>query len=114
MVDERELARRILATGLLDDDAPPAPEKYELDRCLGQGGAGVVYLARDTTLDRPVALKYLRHARPVDVERFLREARFAARLHNPAIVQVYEAGDVDGLPYIAMASVPISRAGVIG
>src|SRR6185503_2505570 len=52
--------------------------------------------------DRPVALKFLTDARPTDLERFRREARFAARLNNPSIVQVYEFGDHEGSPYIAM------------
>ncbi len=77
-------------------------EKYELVRLLGRGGCGAVFLARDTHLGRHCALKYLNHSRPAEVERFFREARFAARLNNPAIVQVYEAGEVDGVPYIAM------------
>jgi tetratricopeptide (TPR) repeat protein len=89
--------------GLTDDTIPPAPEKYTILSCLGRGGGGSVYLARDIQLGRPVALKYLIHARSAEVERFLREARFAARLNDPAIVQVYEAGELDGgLPYIAL------------
>jgi tetratricopeptide (TPR) repeat protein len=86
----------------LGDDFPPAPEKYELIRLLGRGGCGAVFLARDTHLGRHCALKYLNHSRPAEVERFFREARFAARLNNPAIVQVYEAGEVEGVPFIAM------------
>ncbi|MCG8407237.1 MAG: serine/threonine-protein kinase [Phycisphaerales bacterium] len=78
------------------------PEKYEIQECLGRGGFGVVYKALDKSLDRPVALKFLTDARPADLERFRREARFAARLNNPAIVQVYEFGECDGQPYIAM------------
>lgn len=78
------------------------PEKYEIQECLGRGGFGVVYKALDKSLDRPVALKFLTDARAADLERFRREARFAARLHDPAIVQVYEFGECDGQPYIAM------------
>jgi len=96
------LARQVIERGLLAGGLPPAPEKYAIERCLGEGGGGAVYLARDLHLGRPVALKYLHDARPQDVERFVREARFAARLNNPAIVQVYEAGEVEGLPWIAM------------
>jgi tetratricopeptide (TPR) repeat protein len=103
----RELAQTAIAADLfgaigLEDDLPPAPDKYELLRLLGRGGCGAVYLAKDTHLGRFVALKYLNHSRPAEVERFFREARFAARLNNPSIVQVYEAGDVEGMPFIAM------------
>jgi tetratricopeptide (TPR) repeat protein len=102
-----ELAQTAIAADLfgpdgLGDDVPPTPEKYELLRLLGRGGCGAVYLAKDTHLGRFVALKYLSQSRPAEVERFFREARFAARLNNPAIVQVYEAGEVEGVPYIAM------------
>jgi tetratricopeptide (TPR) repeat protein len=108
MQDERALAETVVATdffgtdGLRDDVVPPAPEKYTLLRSLGRGGAGSVYLAKDVQLGRLVAIKYLNDARPAELERFFREARFAARLNNPSIVQVYEAGDVEGQPYIAM------------
>ena len=98
MTQEGELARSAVEQDLfgpraLDDEpAPPAPEKYELRRRLGSGGAGVVYLAEDTSLKRAVALKFLHDASEADVERFRREARFTARLNDPAIVQVYETG----------------------
>jgi serine/threonine protein kinase len=103
----RNLAETAIAADLfgadgLGDDLPPVPEKYELISLLGRGGGGAVYLARDTHLGRPVALKFLSHSRPAEAERFFREARFAARLNNPAIVQVYEAGEAAGVPYIAM------------
>ncbi len=107
MNDERDLAETAIAADLfgpggLGDDLPPTPDKYELVRLLGRGGCGSVYLGRDTHLGRLVALKFLSHSRPAEVERFFREARFAARLNNPAIVQVYEAGEVAGVPFIAM------------
>ncbi|MBI4604675.1 MAG: serine/threonine protein kinase [Planctomycetes bacterium] len=72
---------------------------------LGQGGMGTVYLARHLTLNKPVALKVLRGDLPTDlqgVERFLREARAAARLEHHRIVQVYDAGQHDGTYYIVM------------
>ena len=80
----------------------PVPEKYELLRCLGRGGAGTVFLARDRVLDREVALKFLSDVREVDLERFRREARVAARLNDPAIVQIYEFAEFEQQPYIAM------------
>jgi tetratricopeptide (TPR) repeat protein len=108
MEKEFELARTAVAAdlfggdGLQDDLHAPAPKKYQMVRLVGRGGFGAVYLARDLSLDRPVALKYLSLSRPAELERFFREARFAARLNNPSIVQVYEAGEVEGVPYIAM------------
>src|SRR5262245_27217861 len=72
---------------------------------LGAGGMGAVYLARDTKLDRKVALKVL----PPDIalqrdrmERFIREAKAAAALNHPNIAHVYEIGETDGTHYIAM------------
>jgi serine/threonine protein kinase len=107
MEDARGLAETAIAADLfgtegLSEDLPPTPDKYELLQVLGRGGSGAVYLARDTHLGRQVALKFLAHSRPAEVERFFREARFAARLNNPAIVQVHEAGEVAGTPFIAM------------
>ena len=104
----RVLAEQVVAHDLLDDrtllgpDEPVAPPGYELRRCLGQGGCGVVWLAHDTRLDRPAAVKFLHDVRAADLERFRREARFTARLNDPSIVRVYELGEVDERPYIAM------------
>src|SRR5262249_3085831 len=67
--------------------------KFEIIRELGAGGFGVVYLAKDTVLDRHVALKLPRSIRLVDPEarpRFFREAQALARLDHPHIVPVYE------------------------
>ena len=66
---------------------------------------GKVYRARDLTLERVVALKTLARelsADPVSVQRFLKEARAAARLNHPNIVQIYDFGCVDGIFYLAM------------
>jgi serine/threonine protein kinase len=66
---------------------------------------GVVYLARDTRLERPVALKFLRPELVADVERrsrFLREARSAAAVTHPAIAQIYDIDEADGSLFIAM------------
>ncbi|MFG0316013.1 MAG: protein kinase [Planctomycetota bacterium JB042] len=108
MSTESDLARTLLARGLLGDEDLAleedvrAPEKYRLVRRLGRGGAGVVWLARDGALDRYVALKFLGDAQTGLLERFRREARFTARLRSSAIVEVYELGEHDGRPYIAM------------
>ncbi len=72
---------------------------------LGEGGMGVVYEARDTALDRPVALKVLRAdlaADPDSRTRFLREARAVAAVRNDHVVTVYQVGEENGVPYLAM------------
>ena len=79
---------------------------YETLEKIGQGGMGVVYKAKDTRLDRTVALKFLAWHAPNDEEaekRFLREAKAAAALDHPNICTVYEVDQVDGKWFIAMA-----------
>ena len=82
--------------------------EYSLDRELGRGGMGVVYLAREVRLARPVAIKVLPRAlaeRPELREAFLREAQTAASLTHPNIVPVYAVGERAGFVYIVMAFV---------
>jgi eukaryotic-like serine/threonine-protein kinase len=82
--------------------------QYTVLRELGRGGMGVVYLARDERLDRPVALKVLPAHLAGDAtlrERFLREARTAAQLSHPHIVPVYRADEAAGVAYFAMGFV---------
>jgi serine/threonine protein kinase len=79
--------------------------RYELVRPLGHGAMAVVDLAHDVELDRPVALKRLAEnlARDEDLrQRFLREARLAARLSHPNVVRVFDVGEDRGRPFIAM------------
>jgi eukaryotic-like serine/threonine-protein kinase len=80
--------------------------KYELLNEMGAGGMGIVYRARDTVLDREVALKVMRPESQTDeeaTERFRREARACARLHHPNLVTVYDLGEAEGgVIYIAM------------
>src|SRR3954468_22413185 len=79
--------------------------QYTVDRLLGQGGMGAVYLGRDKTLDRPVAIKVIKPevaASDVIRDRFLQEARSVARLRHPNIVSVYSAGESNGLLWFAM------------
>ena len=80
--------------------------KYELVRKLGEGGFGVVFVARDVDLGREVALKFLhaQHTASADIlGRFLQEARSAATIVHPGIVTVFECGQVpDGPAFIAM------------
>ena len=84
--------------------------RYVLGESLGSGGMGEVYLAHDGVLERDVALKILRSQYAGDeefAERFRREARSAASLSHPNIVQIYDRGETeDGTSYIAMEYVP--------
>ena len=78
---------------------------YEVEEALGNGGMGVVYRARDTRLERPVAIKLLKPelvADPDRKSRFLREARAAAAVSHPAIAQVYDIDEDGGTTFIAM------------
>ena len=77
--------------------------RYRVLGVVGQGAMGVVYRARDDSLDRDVALKLMHGAGDAeDRARFLREARAAARLQHRNIVTIYEADEHDGEPFIAM------------
>lgn len=78
---------------------------YEILDELGRGGMGIVYRALDLSLDRPVAVKVLRddlRMQSMIVSRFAREARAAASLDHPNIVQIYSVGEAHRTPYIAM------------
>ena len=81
---------------------------YEITGKLGEGGMGVVYKARDTRLDRSVALKLLppdKVADPARRRRFVQEARAASALNHPHIVTIHDIEEVDGVYLIAMESV---------
>lgn len=81
---------------------------WSLERELGRGGMGTVYLARDVALDRPVAIKLLHAdlaAEPAQRERFLREARTGARLSHPHIVPIYDVAEQDDLVFSVMGLV---------
>jgi serine/threonine protein kinase/tetratricopeptide (TPR) repeat protein len=83
--------------------------KYEIERRLGAGGMGSVFLGRDLTLDRPVAIKVINPDLGLSAtarQRFLQEARLVARLNHVNITDVYAAGEVDGLLYFIMEYVP--------
>src|SRR5437762_7765370 len=82
--------------------------RYSIDRELGRGGMGVVYLAREVHLDRWVAIKLLPPARAADAtlrDRFLREARLAAKLSHPNIIPIHAVEDSAGFVFYVMAFV---------
>ncbi|HEY6672092.1 MAG TPA: serine/threonine-protein kinase [Solirubrobacterales bacterium] len=83
-------------------------DRYELEHRLGHGGMATVYRARDLKLERQVAIKLLADNFAGDEEvrrRFAREARLAARLDHPNVVQVFDVGEDDDRPYIVMEHV---------
>src|SRR5262249_43021601 len=80
--------------------------RYRIIKRLGSGGMGSVYLARDTQLDRQVALKvphFTEDDGPEILARFQREARAAATVQHPGICPVYDVGEINGTHYLAMA-----------
>ena len=91
----------------MDERTPKSIGRYEVARLLGAGAMGNVYLGRDPDLDRAVAIKTVRNlemdpeALATFLERFRNEARAAAKLHHPNIVQVYDVGEAPELgPYL--------------
>jgi serine/threonine-protein kinase len=82
--------------------------QYELEREIGRGGMGIVYLARDLKLDRHVAIKTLPphlSGDPIVRERFIREARMAGGLSHPNIVAIHRADEIDGQVFFVMGYV---------
>ncbi len=86
-------------------EVPQSFDRFEVIRVLGKGGMGTVYLARDSRLERPVALKVL-HSEDLMAEdrraRFLREARSAAAIRHPNVATIHEVGESNGTPFIVM------------
>jgi tetratricopeptide (TPR) repeat protein len=107
---------RLLETRDLSDIRPDQPtdpagasqitfSRYAIVDILGRGGMGIVYKARDLDLDRLVALKIIgsgRFAGPRERTRFRAEAHAVARLQHPNIVQIYDVGEQNGCPYMAL------------
>jgi serine/threonine-protein kinase len=90
------------------DGAWPCVPGYEVLGEIGRGGMGVVYRARQTGLNRTVALKVIlsgAHAGVEERNRFRREAEAVARLQHPHVVQVFEVGEHGGLPFLALEDV---------
>jgi serine/threonine protein kinase len=117
----RSLIQRVgaLGPGVEDETVTRAPAEparplraglpnvpgYDVLETLGRGGMGVVYKARQQKLDRVVALKMILHADhagPGELARFRTEGEALARLHHPNIVQIYEVGEHNDLPFFAL------------
>lgn len=105
--DDAATVGTVLTGGAPTGDSSPAKvktvDRFELERVLGQGAFGTVYLARDPRLDRAVAIKVARTGvlnSKKDIDRFNREACAAAQLRHPNIVPVYEVGQAQGSTYI--------------
>ena len=95
------------------EDTPQQIGRYRIERLLGSGSMGHVYLAHDSDLDRPVAIKTLRdvnldeETRRMFLGRFQNEAKAAARLQHPNIVQIFDVGDDPKHgPYLVFEYVP--------
>ncbi len=108
------MARRSSGPGALADPAgarldPPEVPGFAIEGELGRGSMGVVYLARQARLGRRVALKLI-PGDPVDGARarecWLREARAAARVRDPRVVQIHDVGEAGGLLYLVLEYVP--------
>lgn len=83
--------------------------RYKIERELGKGAMGVVYLAEDTHLIRPVALKIPKQSileDPDSLERFYREAKITSQIRHPNICQVFDVGAIDGTHFLTMEYVP--------
>lgn len=109
VLDRTKLEQRRRGFSARDDSSgeqlPQQLGRFLLTRRLGRGGIGVVYSATDLELGREVAIKLLRHCYLQDGltrRRFLREARAASMISHPSVCAIYEVGQADGMPYIAM------------
>lgn len=104
---------RVPGAGLGFAISKPLLPGFEILEQLGRGGMGVVYKARQLSLDRLVAVKIMLagpHAGPAELARFHTEAEAVARFQHPNIVQVYDFGIQDGCPFIALEILDVSLA----
>jgi CHASE2 domain-containing sensor protein len=119
------LVEKVLSpNGLLELEPTDIIAGYRFESPLGRGGMGVVYRATQLSLDRPVAIKLILPERSTDPayrERFKLESRLAASIEHVNVIPVYEAGEIDGLLFIAMRLVDgidlakmLARRGAIG
>jgi serine/threonine-protein kinase len=106
--DSGETSKKEKANGV-----PQRLGRYVIEKRIGRGAMGAVYLAKDPRINRPVALKVIPIEKEFEDEelkearqRFYREAESAGRLTHPNIITVYDAGEDKGLAYIAMEYVP--------
>src|SRR5262245_56857053 len=83
---------------------PTFTDRYTVERELGRGATSTVYLAKDATYARMVAIKVLRPelAQSIGADRFLREIRLTAQLHHPNIVQLLASGEQDDTLYFVL------------
>ncbi|MFO0951656.1 MAG: serine/threonine-protein kinase [Isosphaeraceae bacterium] len=106
---EEDLITKVGATGLGTDSGTDSVPEYELLTLLGEGAMGRVWKARQTRLNRLVALKMVLGDKPAgskDLIRFLAEAESVAAVRHPNVVQVYEYGEFRGRPFLAMEYLP--------
>ena len=103
LMDSSTLAPDFEAPGL--DELQPLFPAYRLEGFIAQGGMGAVYMARQLSLDRPVAIKILPKVFGDDPQfraAFEAEAKAMARLNHPNLIGVYDFGDANGMPFIVM------------
>jgi WD40 repeat protein len=108
-IDQEPLSLAGLAGPQLTPGAVPEVPGYQVLGELGRGAIGVVYLARQTRLNRLCALKMIRGGDLADPEcslRFLAEAEVVARIAHPNVLQIYQIGESGGLPYLELEFVP--------
>ena len=103
----RSLPGRSMGIQPVDGEAIPVREvgRYQIIEKLGEGAMASVYKAYDPSIDRPLVIKFLHKELCRDAEyrtRFVREARAAGMLSHPGIVTVFDVGEIEGRPYIAM------------
>ena len=101
-------------SGQGEPEVVPTSERFTHLSLLAIGGTARVYRAQDQILQRAVALKFLRHDLKANPEVILREARAQAKVEHPNVCKVYEVGELDGQPFIAMQLVLGSTLGQVG